>query len=120
MPMYPVINRKTGEEKDVVMSVGEYEKWRAENPDWDRDWVKGVAGVRNMNRDASDYSSDAICDDFRYEDKNDSLSSSRFRTKDGQIHGRNSHHIPKGPGWVTPDRTAKRQQGDSASPNAFK
>ena len=37
--MYPVVNKKTGEEKDVVMSFEEYDKWREENPDWDRDWT---------------------------------------------------------------------------------
>ena len=94
MPLYPVVNKKTGEEKDVVMRVAEYEKWREENPDWDRDWMKGVAGVRNMNRAASDYSIDAICDDFNYEDKNNSLATKY--TKDGQIHGRNFKPIPKG------------------------
>ena len=112
--MYPVINRKTGEEKDVVMSVGEYEKWRAENPEWDRDWVKGVAGVRNPNRDASAYGSDAICDDFGYDDKNNSLSSSRHKTKDGQMHGRNFGQMGMGgQGFTAPDRTPTRQQGDS-------
>ena len=23
----------------------EYETWRAENPDWDKDWMEGVGGV---------------------------------------------------------------------------
>ena len=118
MPLYPVVNKKTGEEKDVVMSVGEYEKWRAENPDWDRDWVKGVASTRNFARNPEDYSSDAVCDDFAYDDKNDSLSSSRLMTKDGQIHGKRftAPPPPKSGGhdpWVRPNRTPTRQQGDS-------
>ncbi len=45
MPTYPVINQKTGEEDTLVMSVAEYEQWRKDNPDWDKDWSKGVAGV---------------------------------------------------------------------------
>ena len=44
MPHYPVKNLKTGEEKELYMSMIEYTKWREENPDWDKDWVKGVGG----------------------------------------------------------------------------
>jgi len=119
MPLYPVVNKKTGEEKELVLSVAEYEKWREENPDWDRDWVKGVASTRNFARNPEDYSSDAVCDDFAYDDKNDSLSSSRFMTKDGQIHGKRFTAPPPPPKsgghdpWVRPNRTPTRQQGDS-------
>ena len=45
MPTYPLKHRDTGEEKELVMSVLDYEKWREENPDWDKDWSKGCAGV---------------------------------------------------------------------------
>ena len=38
MATYPVINKKTGEQKEVVMSVHEWTKWKEENSDWDRDW----------------------------------------------------------------------------------
>ena len=45
MPTYPVKNLKTGETKDLSMTMKEYDQWRKDNPDWDKDWSKGVAGV---------------------------------------------------------------------------
>jgi hypothetical protein len=45
MPVYPVKNSKTGEQKELMMSISEYDIWRKDNPDWDKDWSKGVAGV---------------------------------------------------------------------------
>jgi len=45
MPVYPVKNLTTGETQELVMSVADYEKWRKENPDWDKDWSAGCAGV---------------------------------------------------------------------------
>ncbi len=45
MPTYPVKNLKTGETKEIRMSMVAYDDWRKENPDWDKDWSKGVAGV---------------------------------------------------------------------------
>ena len=38
MATYPVINTKTGEQKDVVLSVHEWDQWKDDNPDWTRDW----------------------------------------------------------------------------------
>lgn len=38
MATYPVINKETGEQKEVTMSVHDWDKWKAENPEWDRDW----------------------------------------------------------------------------------
>ena len=38
MPVYPVINHKTGEKKELNMTLASYDKFRKENPDWDRDW----------------------------------------------------------------------------------
>ena len=38
MATYPVVNTKTGEEKDVVLSVHEWDQWKNDNPDWTRDW----------------------------------------------------------------------------------
>ena len=38
MATYPVVNKKTGEQKEVAMSVTEWDQWKTENPDWDRDW----------------------------------------------------------------------------------
>ena len=45
MPTYPVINKETGEKKELSMSMVSYDEWRKENPAWDRDWQAGVAGV---------------------------------------------------------------------------
>jgi len=45
MPIYPVKNLKTGETQELTMSVSDYENWRKENPDWDKDWSAGCAGV---------------------------------------------------------------------------
>ena len=45
MPTYPVINLKTGETKELSMSMVKYDEWRKENPDWDKDWSAGCAGV---------------------------------------------------------------------------
>ena len=36
MAAYPVVNTKTGEQKDVVMSVHDWDQWKIDNPDWER------------------------------------------------------------------------------------
>jgi len=38
MATYPVINKVTGEQKEVVLSVHDWDQWKIDNPDWDRDW----------------------------------------------------------------------------------
>ena len=38
MATYPVINKTTGEQKEVRLSVHEWEQWKTDNPEWDRDW----------------------------------------------------------------------------------
>jgi hypothetical protein len=43
MPTYPVINKETGEKKELSMTMVAYDEWRKENPDWDKDWQAGVA-----------------------------------------------------------------------------
>lgn len=45
MPTYPVINKETGEKQTLYMSMKEYDQWRKDNPDWDKDWMEGVAGT---------------------------------------------------------------------------
>ena len=50
MATYPVVNTKTGEQKEVVMSIMEWDKWKEDNPDWSRDYsdpstVPGVGEV---------------------------------------------------------------------------
>jgi len=38
MATYPIINTKTGEQKEVTMSVHDWDQWKVENPDWTRDY----------------------------------------------------------------------------------
>lgn len=38
MPTYPIINKETGEQKEVIMSVSEWEQFREDNTMWIRDW----------------------------------------------------------------------------------
>lgn len=38
MATYPVVNKNTGEQKEVTMSVTEWDQWKENNPDWIRDW----------------------------------------------------------------------------------
>ena len=45
MPTYPVIHKETGEKKELSMSMVAYDEWRKENPDWDKDWSEGCAGL---------------------------------------------------------------------------
>ena len=45
MPTYPVINLKTKEKKELSMSMVAYDEWRKENPNWDKDWSEGCAGL---------------------------------------------------------------------------
>ena len=44
MPSYPVINKETGEKKELSMTMKEYDQWRKDNPDCDKDWQAGVGG----------------------------------------------------------------------------
>ena len=43
MPTYPVINLKTKEKQELSMTMKEYDQWRKDNPDWDKDWQAGCA-----------------------------------------------------------------------------
>ncbi len=38
MATYPVVNTKTGETKEVVMSIHDWDQWRTDNPNWLRDY----------------------------------------------------------------------------------
>ena len=38
MATYPVINKETGEQKEVTMSIYDWDQWKKDNPEWDRDW----------------------------------------------------------------------------------
>ena len=35
-PLYPVKHRETGEEKEIKLTLSEWEEWKKENPDWFR------------------------------------------------------------------------------------
>lgn len=48
MPLYPVKNLKTGEEKELEMSISDYTQWRKDNLDWDKDWSKGCASPQEV------------------------------------------------------------------------
>ena len=45
MPTYQVINLKTKEKQELSMTMKEYDQWRKDNPDWDKDWQAGVASA---------------------------------------------------------------------------
>ena len=45
MPTYPVIHKETGEKKELSISMVADDEWRKENPNWDKDWNAGVAGL---------------------------------------------------------------------------
>ena len=45
MPTYPVKHKETGETKTLHMTMKEYCTWKDENPEWDKDWSQGCAGV---------------------------------------------------------------------------
>ena len=45
MPMYSVKHLKTGEQKEMTMTISQYDEWRKDNPDWDKDWMAGVASA---------------------------------------------------------------------------
>ena len=38
MATYPVRNKETGETKEVIMSVHDWDKWKEDNPEWSRDF----------------------------------------------------------------------------------
>ena len=38
MATYPVVNQQTGEQKEVKMSIHDWDQWKTDNPDWIRDF----------------------------------------------------------------------------------
>jgi hypothetical protein len=38
LAIYPIINKETGEQKEVSMSVHDWEQWCKDNSQWIRDW----------------------------------------------------------------------------------
>ena len=45
MPTYPVIHKETRQTKELSMSMLAYDEWRKDNPEWDKDWSQGCAGI---------------------------------------------------------------------------
>ena len=65
MPTYPVKNLKTEEKKELSMTMKEYEQWRKDNPDWDKDWQAGVADAVSGVGDYQDKLPDGFKDRLR-------------------------------------------------------
>ena len=42
MAIYPIINKETGEQKVIEMSVHDITQWYNDNPEWQRDWSQGT------------------------------------------------------------------------------
>ena len=38
MATYPVIHKETGEQKEVKLSIHDWDQWLDDNPQWHRDW----------------------------------------------------------------------------------
>ena len=38
MATYPVVHKETREQKEVVMSIHDWDQWKIDNPEWDRDY----------------------------------------------------------------------------------
>ena len=38
MATYPVVNTKTGDKREVTMSVHDWDQWCTDNPEWSRDY----------------------------------------------------------------------------------
>jgi hypothetical protein len=38
LPTYPIIHTETGEQKEIEISVYEWDQWKKDNPGWIRDW----------------------------------------------------------------------------------
>jgi hypothetical protein len=45
MPLYPIVNEKTGETKELEMSIAQWGEWKEQNEPlgWKRDWSQGCA-----------------------------------------------------------------------------
>ena len=38
MATYPVVHKETREQKEVVMSIHDWDQWKIDNPEWYRDY----------------------------------------------------------------------------------
>ncbi len=48
MATYPVRNKETGEEKEIVMSIHDWDKWLESNPQWERYYTPYNAPVMGV------------------------------------------------------------------------
>jgi len=51
MATYPVVNKETGEQKEVTMSINEWDAWKEANPDWIRDWSDPSTAPMSVEED---------------------------------------------------------------------
>ena len=65
MAIYPVKNLKTGEMKELSMTLAEYADWRDNHPDWDKDWNAGVCDAVSGVGDYQDKLPDGFKDRLR-------------------------------------------------------
>jgi|TARA_B100001287_G_C22481547_1_gene434591 hypothetical protein len=45
---YPVRNKETGEEKEIVMSIHDWDQWLSDNPQWERYYTPYNAPVMGV------------------------------------------------------------------------
>ena len=48
MATYPVRNKETGEEKEIVMSIHDWDQWLSDNPTWERYYTPDNAPVMGV------------------------------------------------------------------------
>ena len=50
MATYPVKHKKTGETKEVKMSIHDWDQWCADNPDWERYYLQKTHQDWDLNQ----------------------------------------------------------------------
>ena len=65
MAIYAHKNLNSGEMNDLSMTLAEYEDWRDNHPDWDKDWQAGVADAVSGVGDYQDKLPDGFKDRLR-------------------------------------------------------
>ena len=48
MARYPVVNKVTGERKNIEQSVHDILEWYKQNPEWERDWSQGAGSIAEL------------------------------------------------------------------------
>mgnify|MGYP003143400894 FL=1 len=48
MATYPVRNKETGEKKEIVMSIHDWDQWLVDNPNWERFYTPDNAPVMGV------------------------------------------------------------------------